>query len=110
MVINGIQVKEGQDNLYTFPSRGNHLINITKCTSLDSLLGDVSNMTSIIFTSEFNTENVENMDIMIFGCTSLVSIKFSNLNTKNVKNMNAMFHRFYSLYSLDFSNLEFKKC
>ena len=112
MVIDGIQVKEGQDNFYTFPSRGNHtvyiLINVTNCTSLDSLFREVKNMTSIIVTSEFNTENVENMNFMFFDCTSLVSIKFSNLNTKNVKSMLAMFHSCYSLYSLDFSNLDLR--
>ena len=86
MVIDGIQVKEGQDNFYTFPSRGNHtvyiLINVTNCTSLDSLFREVSNMTSIIFTSEFNTDNVENMNFMFYDCTSLVLLSFQILIQK----------------------------
>ena len=96
MVVDGIEVNEGNDNFYTFPLSGNHtvyfLINITNCTSLNSLFADNTNLTSIAFTSEFNTENVEDMEAMFDCCTSLVSIKFSNLNTKKVKNMNCMLH------------------
>ena len=58
----------------------------------NSLFADNTNLTSIAFTSEFNTENVEDMEAMFDCCTSLVSIKFSNLNTKKVKNMNCMLH------------------
>jgi len=43
MIVDGIQVKEGQDNFYTFPLSGNHtvyiLINIANCTSLNNLFG-----------------------------------------------------------------------
>ena len=63
------------------------LINIINCTNLRSLFGEVTNMISIIFTSEFNTENVETMASIFYDCISLVSIKFSNLNTKNAKNI-----------------------
>ena len=113
MVVDGIQVKEKQNIFYTFPLSGNHimyiLINITNCTSLNNLFGGNTNLTSIDFTSEFNTENVENMDSMFDECSSLVSIKFSNLNTKNVKSMHCMLHDCHSLYSMDFSNLDLTK-
>ena len=114
MIIDGNQVDEEQkqNNFYTFPLSGNHtvciLIEITNCTSLRNLFGDITNMISIVFTSEFNIENVEDMSSMFFGCSSLVSINFSNLNTKNVKNMGAMFDCCYSLYSMDFSNLDLR--
>ena len=112
MIVDGFQVKEKQNNFYTFPLSGNHivyiLINITNCTSLYYLFREVTNMTSITFTSEFNTENVENMNSMFEGCSSLISINFSNLNTKNVKNMNGKLHYCYSLYSIDFSNLDLR--
>ena len=65
-------------------------------------------MISISFTSEFNTENVEYMDAMFMGCSSLISINFSNLNTKNVKTMEAMLHSCKSLKSIDFSNLDLR--
>ena len=113
MVVDGIQIKEKQNIFYTFPLSGNHivyiLLNITNCTSLNNLLGDNINLTSLAFTSEFNIENVENMDSMFDECSSLVSIKFSNLNTKNVKSMNCMLHDCDSLYSMDFSNLDLTK-
>ena len=63
MVVDSIQVKEDKNNFYTFPLSGTHtvyiLINITNCTSLKSLFEDNKNLTSIAFTSEFNTQNVE---------------------------------------------------
>ena len=65
-------------------------------------------MTSIFFTSEFNTGNVEKMNSMLEGCSSLISINFSNLNTKNVKNIACIFHSCFSLYSMDFSNLDLR--
>ena len=112
MVVDGIQVKEVQDNFYTFPLSGNHtvyiLINITNCISLNNLFGFNLNLTSIAFTSEFNTVNVEDMNDMLTDCFSLVSVNFSNLNTKNVKTMVGMFHYCFSLYSLDFSNLDLR--
>ena len=48
------------------------------------------------------------MSFMFMGCSSLVSINFSNLNTKNVKNMREMFYNCFSLYSMDFSNLDLR--
>ena len=42
------------------------------------------------------------------GCSSLISINFSNLNTKKVKTMEAMFHSCFSLQSIDFSNLDLR--
>ena len=112
MVVDGILVKEKQNKFYTFPLSGNHivyiLINITNCGSLNNLFAEVTNMTSISFTTEFNTENVENMTTMFRDCSSLVSINFSNLNTKNVRTMEGMFHSCISLYSMDFSNLDLR--
>ena len=46
------------------------------CESLTSL--DLSN---------FNTQNVTNMEYMFFGCEPLTSLDLSNFNTQNVINM-----------------------
>jgi len=112
MVVDGIQVKEKENRFYSFPLSGNHivyiLINITNCSSLQGLFWEVTNMTSIDFTPEFNTENVEDISFMFQDCYSLVSINFSNLNTKNIKTMEGMFHSCFSLYSMDFSNLDLR--
>ena len=78
MIVDGIQENEEQkqNNWYTFHSSGNHLvcilINITNCTSLQDFFQDIKNMVSISFTSEFNTENLENMNDMFMGCSSLI--------------------------------------
>ena len=114
MIVDGIQENEEQkqNNSYMFQSKGKHivciLINITNCTSLENFFLKIKNMISISFTSEFNTENVEYMDAMFMGCSSLISINFSNLNTKNVKTMEAMLHSCKSLKSIDFSNLDLR--
>ena len=50
------------------------------CNSLISL--DLSN---------FNTQNVTDMDSMFCDCDSLISLDLSNFNTQNVTNMNGMF-------------------
>ena len=50
------------------------------CNSLISL--DLSN---------FNTQNVTNMNGMFYNCNSLISLDLSNFNTQNVTNMNYMF-------------------
>ena len=114
MIVDGIQINEeqSQNNLYTFHSNGKHkvciLMNITNCTSLHYLFSDITNLVSISFTPAFNTENLERIDFMFMGCSSLLSINFSNLNTKNLKTMEGMFHSCRSLQSIDFSNLDLR--
>ena len=114
MIVDGIQENEEQkqNNWYTFHSNGKHivciLINMTNCTSLQFFFSGIRNMVSISFTSEFNTENVVDMNSMFADCSSLVSINFSNLNTKNLKTMEGMFHSCRSLQSIDFSNLDLR--
>ena len=41
--------------------------------------------------SNFNTNNVINMEYMFCGCSSLQELNLSNFNTSNVYNMNRMF-------------------
>ena len=114
MIVDGIEENEEkkQNNSYTFSSSGKHivciLINITNCTSLQGFFSGITNMISISFTYEFNTENVEDMNGMFGGCSSLASINFSNLNTRNVKYMTGMFYDCNSLYYMDFSNLDLR--
>ena len=44
------------------------------------------------------------MDNMFSYCESLVSLNLSNFNPENIINMNYMFSSCYSLISLDLSN------
>ena len=41
--------------------------------------------------SNFNTNNVINMECMFSGCSSLKDLNLSNFNTNNVTNMISMF-------------------
>ena len=119
---------------YKFPFKGEHevyiLLNISKCNSLKGMFSGITNIKSIYFSplfdtgnvqlmdfmfygsssltsldlSNFRTENVTNMDNMFLGCSSLTTIVLSNFDTKNVKFMNKMFAGCSSLKSIDLSN------
>ena len=73
---------------------GNHSIEIVFGTQ---------NITSLNL-SNFNTNNVNNMNGMFSYCSSLTSLDLSNFNTNNVINMNGMFFNCSSLTSLKLSN------
>lgn len=51
--------------------------------------------------SEFNTENVENMNFMFYGCPKLSELNISNFNTNQTNNMSYMFLECYELETLD---------
>ena len=55
--------------------------------------------------SNFNTNNVTNMNRMFFGCSSLKNIDLSNFNTNNVTHMFGMFAGCSSLNNINLSNL-----
>ena len=91
---------------YKFNKEGKYIIeysfknNLTKtcymfyfCSSLTNL--DLSN---------FNTQNVINMESMFYNCTSLTNLNLSNFNTQNVTNMGNMFNDCCSLINLNLSN------
>ena len=47
--------------------------------------------------SNFNTQNVTDMNKMFWGCKSLTNLNLSNFNTQNVINVGGMFYNCYSL-------------
>ena len=55
----------------------------------------------MFFFNFFNTNNVTNMEDMLYYCSSLTSLNLSNFNTNNVNNMNSMFYNCSSLNSLE---------
>ena len=73
---------------YTFPYIGNYtfyfLMKNPSSNSLSNMFRLIKNLTSIYFSSKYNTENVTDISSMFEYCTSLVSINLSNFNTKNV--------------------------
>ena len=71
---------------HKFKSKGKYTIkysfkNNLKCTCL--MFGDCKLLTNINL-SNFNTNNVTNMNSMFYGCSSLKDINLSNFNTNNV--------------------------
>ena len=101
--------KEKPSKNFVFPNKGNHtiyfLLNIDNCKSISFMFFYIFEITSIIFTSNFNTINIEDMNSLFSGCESLTSIDISTFNTQNVKSMDGMFHSCTSLVSIDLSNL-----
>jgi len=136
-----IKMKIGEERLmnlssnYTFPSAGNHtvdiLIDISQITSFVNFFKSVTSLISISFYPSFYNENIKDMSGFFSGCSSLVSIDMSNFqsqniinidemfnycrklpffnmstfNTENVKSMKGLFKSCNSLVSIDFSNI-----
>ena len=65
----------------------------TKCSSL-----------KVLNISNFNTNNVTNMESMFYKCSSLKELNLSNFNTNNVTNMHGMFNGCSSLKELNLTN------
>ena len=74
-------------------------------TNLSLMFFGCSSLKEINFLS-FNTENVTSMRSMFYLCTSLEKLDLSKFNTKNVTNMAAMFNGCSSLKELNLSNFD----
>ena len=72
---------------YTFEKPGEHKVNFLLDSSnyieLNKMFYGIKKLTSISFTSRFNSKRVVNMNQMFYGCNSLTSIDISNLNTSS---------------------------
>ena len=55
--------------------------------------------------SNFNTQNVTNMNDMFSCCSSLININLSNFNTQNVTNMGGISGIFFNCKSLSKNNI-----
>ena len=54
------------------------------------MFGDCSSLTSLDL-SNFNTDNVKDMNGMFYNCSSLISLNLFNFNFNKVINMNYLF-------------------
>ena len=63
------------------------------------MFSDCKSLTNLNL-SNFNTQNVTNMEYMFYSCISLTNLNLSNFNTQNVINMGGMFNDCYSLTDL----------
>lgn len=68
-----------------------------------------SRLTSITFSSKFNTKKVTLMNQMFRACINLTSLNLTSFDTSNVTDMNSMFNRCKSLTSLNLSNFDTSK-
>lgn len=66
--------------------------------------GSFSQIESIDFGENFNTQNVKEMSHMFLGCRSLTSLDVTKFDTRNVTAMFSMFSGCNNLTSLDVSN------
>ena len=73
-------------------------------TNIGSIFRKNINLENIVFTKNFKTNNVTDMNFMFSQCSSLKELNLSNFNTNNVTYMSFMFSRCSSLKELDLSN------
>ena len=72
-------------------------------TTLYGFFMDLTILETITGLEYLNTENVTDMSLMFFNCSSLTSLDVTHFNTAKVTNMNSMFDSCSSLTSLDVS-------
>jgi len=77
--------------------------NSNEVINMDGLFGECRSLSKVNF-SNFNSNNVINMDNMFFKCSSLKYINLSNFNTNKLIKMRLMFFGCSSLTSLNLSN------
>ena len=82
---------------YTFKNKGKYKIKFKfkKLLKSTNFMFSYCNSLISIDLSNFNTQNVTNMDYMFFNCNSLSSIDLSNFNARNLTNMEFMFFNCY---------------
>ncbi|OYP57238.1 hypothetical protein CIK99_07970 [Prevotella sp. P5-92] len=83
--------------------QGIEYLNTEKVEDMYEMFYGCSGLSSLDL-SKFNTANVTNMNYMFSGCSGLTSLDLSKFNTANVKYMNGMFSGCSSLTSLDLSS------
>ena len=100
-------IKENNKWKYKFEKEGKYILEIifnNNITNMKQFFEKCTNIISLDFT-KFNTENVDNMELMFNECYKLKEIKGINkFNTRKVTDMSAMFQECNELEYLDLSN------
>ena len=73
-------------------------------TNIGSIFRKNINLENIVFTKNFNTNNVTDMSFMFSKCSSLKELNLSSFNTSNVTYMQGMFYSCSSLKELNLNN------
>ena len=82
--------------------------NTENVTNMNSMFRECSNLTFLNL-QNFNTSKVTNMSHMFRKCSSLIFLNLSNFNTENVTNMSYMFRECSSLTNLNLSKFNTEK-
>ena len=77
--------------------------------SFSKLYSKCESLTSITFGDNFNTEYVNDMSYMFYGCKALTELNIEGFDTSSVNDMSYMFSDCSSLTSLDLSNFNTSK-
>ena len=87
---------------YTFKNKGKYIIKykFKKLLNSTNYMFSYCNSLLSLDLSNFNTQNVINMESMFSDCKSLLSLNLSSFNTQNVTNMQYMFFNCKSLLIL----------
>ena len=85
--------------------KGLENLDTSEVESMDHMFDGCSSLESIYLAS-FNTSNVKGMRAMFSGCSSLKNLNLSSFDTSNVTNMEYMFARCSSLSTLDLHNFD----
>ena len=80
---------------YTFNKAGNHTVyftmNHTKMNTFFSMFSDLDRLTSVYFSKDFDTQNITSLTGMFYSDKNLISVDISNMNTDNIKEMMLLF-------------------
>ena len=90
---------------YSFQKVGKYKIKYifkNNLTKLNFMFYNCKSIINLDF-SNFNTQDIINMEYMFFSCSSLTNLNLSNFNAQNVINMKFMFYKCKSLSNLDLS-------
>ena len=97
---------------FNFTSPGNHTVLFyinTNLSSLCALFFGIRKVTSISFSPNFNTRNIETIQDMFIDCSSLTSLDISNFDTSSLQNMIGAFDGCSKLTSINISHFKTAK-
>ena len=105
MNIDGIQLDEPIID-YQFNTTGKHKVYfrlLSNVTNLSYLFNSREELTSVVFSKDFDTTNVTNMNHTFNSCRNLTSVSLPNVNTTYVGDIEEMFFGSNQLNYVDIS-------
>ena len=97
---------------HLFPEEGEHIIlmNFKKeeIISMKMMFNSISNLISIIFTSEFSDLKIINMKGIFSDCKNLKTVEFQSTMPSTIKDFSFMFDNCKSITEINLSNLNTK--